>query len=110
MQKLCLLVSKDIQRLNLPIESFDDWIPEYTSINCSNCGHKVPKTLAVRIHRCDMCGVVFDRDYNAALNILQRGIELLCLLIPMGHRESTPVEIAPQQSLKQEEATEFIQG
>lgn len=45
--------------------------PNYTSQNCSACGENVPKTLAVRVHRCG-CGLVLDRDENAARNILER--------------------------------------
>jgi putative transposase len=43
-----------------------------TSVNCSCCGNPVPKTLAVRIHQCPSCGLVLDRDHNAAINILKR--------------------------------------
>lgn len=43
--------------------------PKGTSQNCSGCGERVPKTLAVRIHVCATCGLVLDRDKNAALNI-----------------------------------------
>ncbi|MER3408375.1 MAG: transposase, partial [Nitrososphaera sp.] len=42
-----------------------------TSVDCSNCGNKVPKSLAVRTHNCDRCGLAINRDYNASLNILQ---------------------------------------
>jgi putative transposase len=45
--------------------------PNYTSQNCSACGQNVPKTLAERVHRCG-CGLVMDRDENAAKNILER--------------------------------------
>ncbi|MBD2576708.1 RNA-guided endonuclease TnpB family protein [Oscillatoria sp. FACHB-1406] len=48
--------------------------PQYTSQNCSNCGKQVVKTLSQRTHRCGYCGTVLDRDHNAALNILARGI------------------------------------
>ena len=51
--------------------------PEYTSQDCSHCGHRVKKTLSTRTHRCPRCGVVIDRDVNAAINILRRGLELL---------------------------------
>ncbi|MFQ4143284.1 RNA-guided endonuclease InsQ/TnpB family protein [Chlorogloeopsis sp. ULAP02] len=43
--------------------------PKGTSINCSGCGARVEKTLAVRVHRCG-CGLVIDRDWNSALNLL----------------------------------------
>ncbi len=45
---------------------------KYTSQNCSGCGERVSKTLADRIHRCPRCGLVMDRDENAAVNILNR--------------------------------------
>lgn len=49
-------------------------VPPYnTSQNCSRCGKKVVKSLSVRIHRCPFCGLVLDRDHNAALNILRVG-------------------------------------
>jgi len=46
--------------------------PHYTSINCSNCGNQVPKTLSERIHKCPFCNIVLDRDHNAAINILKK--------------------------------------
>jgi putative transposase len=47
--------------------------PSYTSQDCSQCGHRVRKTLATREHRCINCGFVAHRDHNAALNIRERG-------------------------------------
>ncbi len=47
--------------------------PQYTSINCSNCGAKVAKSLSTRTHLCK-CGCILDRDENAARNILQSGL------------------------------------
>ncbi len=47
--------------------------PRGTSQECSACGAKVPKGLSERTHRC-ACGCVLDRDHNAALNILARGM------------------------------------
>lgn len=46
--------------------------PRDTSIECSGCGAAVKKTLSTRVHRCD-CGLIIDRDINAAINILRRG-------------------------------------
>jgi len=51
--------------------------PHYTSQNCSNCGNVVKKSLSIRTHVCPHCGYVADRDVNAALNILQRGLSTL---------------------------------
>ena len=48
--------------------------PHYTTQDCSACGTRVKKTLSVRTHMCPGCGVVLDRDHNAALNILQEAL------------------------------------
>ena len=46
--------------------------PKNTSQECSGCGAIVKKSLAVRVHACPSCGLVLDRDHNAAINILAR--------------------------------------
>jgi len=43
--------------------------PNGTSQTCSQCGNSVPKKLSVRVHSCPHCGLVLDRDHNAAINI-----------------------------------------
>jgi putative transposase len=48
--------------------------PKNTTKRCSSCGELVQKTLSERTHACPHCGLVLDRDENAALNILQRGL------------------------------------
>ncbi|WP_053958342.1 RNA-guided endonuclease InsQ/TnpB family protein [Sulfobacillus thermosulfidooxidans] len=48
--------------------------PKNTSQLCSNCGEIVPKKLSDRVHRCEHCGYVQDRDINAAQNILKRAL------------------------------------
>jgi putative transposase len=45
--------------------------PHYTTQNCSNCGEEVKKSLSTRTYRCPHCGFVLDRDWNAAINILE---------------------------------------
>jgi putative transposase len=52
--------------------------PRNTSKMCSRCGRLVEKTLADRVHRCS-CGLVLDRDENAAINILSAGLSTLGL-------------------------------
>jgi putative transposase len=56
--------------------------PHYTSQECSGCGCRVKKSLSVRTHVCPSCGLILDRDLNAALNILLAGYRTL------GHRET----------------------
>ena len=51
--------------------------PRNTSQMCSKCGLIVKKGLSVRIHRCPHCGLVMDRDQNAAINILRLGLQSL---------------------------------
>ncbi|NEP77751.1 MAG: transposase [Okeania sp. SIO3B3] len=48
--------------------------PKNTSQDCSNCGEKVKKELNIRTHSCPHCGVVIDRDWNAAINIKNRAV------------------------------------
>jgi putative transposase len=48
--------------------------PRNTSQICSRCGHYVRKDLGVRVHSCPACGFCVDRDINAAMNILNRGL------------------------------------
>ena len=45
--------------------------PNGTSQLCT-CGASVPKTLATRIHRCDRCGLVADRDVVSSQRVLAR--------------------------------------
>lgn len=51
--------------------------PRGTTQECSGCGEIVPKDLSVRVHNCPRCGLKIDRDLNAAINILGRGLASL---------------------------------
>ena len=51
--------------------------PRNTSKMCSQCGELVNKSLSERTHDCPHCGLVLDRDVNAAMNILHRGLQTL---------------------------------
>jgi IS605 OrfB family transposase len=50
--------------------------PASTSQDCSGCGERIQKSLSVRTHVCTTCGLVMDRDENAASNILWLGQSL----------------------------------
>lgn len=45
--------------------------PQWTRQDCSLCGRRVHKSLSERAYRCVHCGLVLDRDENAAVNLLQ---------------------------------------
>jgi putative transposase len=65
--------------------------PAYTSQDCSGCGERVPKSLSVRTHICPNCGLVMDRDENAAKNIQWAGQALRGLAgIPAGTNREAP--------------------
>ena len=51
--------------------------PRNTSKICSGCGELIEKKLSERVHACLYCGLVLDRDVNAAINILHRGLQTL---------------------------------
>lgn len=71
--------------------------PKNTSKTCHNCG-KVNESIVVGIEKwtCPSCGAIHDRDINAALNILRKGI------VGRERAESTNACGAPSSAVKQE--------
>jgi putative transposase len=63
---------------------------QYTSQDCSGCGERVPKSLSVRTHVCPACGLVLDRDENAARNMQGAGQALrgVGAVVPALNREA----------------------
>ncbi len=57
--------------------------PAYTTQTCSLCGARAPKPLWQRVHQC-VCGLVLDRDVNAAKNILEKARLEPSWTTPMG--------------------------
>lgn len=53
----------------------DRWYPSSQICHC--CGHRQPMPLKIRTYQCQECGMGFDRDWNAAINIKTEGITLL---------------------------------
>jgi putative transposase len=50
----------------------DRWYP--SSKTCSGCGSRKPRlTLSERTYMCDHCGLMTDRDLNAAINLARLG-------------------------------------
>ncbi|SEU11243.1 RNA-guided endonuclease TnpB family protein [Natrinema hispanicum] len=61
-----------------------------TTTECASCGVSTWKPIWRREHSCPACGFELDRDWNASLNVLSRGLNTLGVV----HSESTPVETA----------------
>ncbi|MDG6989471.1 MAG: transposase [Nitrososphaerota archaeon] len=57
---------------------------EPTTQGCCWCSSKNKMGLGARVYKCETCGLVIDRDLNAAINIWSQ--------IPAERRESTPVD------------------
>jgi putative transposase len=60
--------------------------PAFTTQDCHQCGRRVKKSLSTRTHEC-VCGAKLCRDTNAAINILNRGLEMLGISTE-GHSET----------------------
>ena len=71
------------EELGKPVVLVD---PRNTTKACSGCGAIVPKERGCKIHDCPHCGLVMDRDHNAAVNIKNRA------LIGREPPDSKPVE------------------
>lgn len=70
--------------------------PKDTSKECSRCRVKTDKKLWQRKHSCPSCGYTTDRDYNAAQNILGKGLA-----------EVTPADTETSTEHKEQNATSF---
>ena len=54
----------------------DKWFPSSQICHCCGARHPEMRNLSIRTVRCD-CGLVINRDQNAAINILTEGLRLL---------------------------------
>jgi putative transposase len=81
----------------------DRWYP--SSKKCSGCGSvKAKLSLAERVYRCDVCGLVLDRDVNAARNLLSLAASGADSLNACG-AAVRPGQSAGRAALKQEPGT-----
>ena len=69
------MLNYKLQNRGKVFHSIDKWYASSTTCSCCNTKHKdVVNSLAVREWICPTCGVIHDRDVNAAINIRKQGI------------------------------------
>lgn len=78
--------------------------PQFTSQDCSACGTTVKKSLSVRTHMCHKCGIVIDRDQNAAINILNKAYRTV------GHTGTASVDDTLENASGQKASTHASSG
>ena len=81
----------------MPVTKIDRWYP--SSKTCSNCGHVQDMPLSERTYECPECGMVMDRDLNAAHNIYNIGMA--------NYPELKSVENESFRSMKQESTSKL---
>ena len=70
------MIKYKCERYGKECVQIDQWFP--SSQICSHCNHKDGrKVLSVREWTCSNCGTHHDRDINAAINIKNKGLELI---------------------------------
>ena len=75
------------------VELVDRWFP--SSKTCSSCGwFKEKLSLSERIFDCCSCGIVLDRDLNAAVNLAKYVPGATRELMPVDEKEPTPSAIS----------------
>ncbi len=79
--------------------------PAGTTKECALCGVSTWKPLWVREHSCPACGFELDRDFNASLNVLSRGLAKLGVV----HSEETSVETATTVDTRNVSASRVVE-
>ncbi len=72
-----------------------------TTQECSKCDMVVRKSLSQRVHACSNCSLEMDRDLNAALNVLKKGL-------PAGSGNVTPAKRDEASGLVNEAGNDFF--
>ena len=69
--KIKTLLEYKCERYGKTLKKIDRYYP--SSQTCSKCG-KTYNVKAIEIYKCSHCKTIIDRDYNAAINILNYGL------------------------------------
>lgn len=100
------------QMLDYKVESTNGQVvlvnPANTTKDCSSCSHRQPMEIWKRTYKCESCGMILDRDYNSAINILKGGQLLLGMEYPSV--EKTVNTLNEQTDSMNQEALSFRLG
>lgn len=95
------LLEYKCQRKGIPFVKVSSFFPS-TQL-CSSCGEKTgPRgngSLGIREWSCSYCGVVHDRDVNAARNVLFEGLSLFFFNRSLYHRDGGKMSVTDISSL-----------
>lgn len=70
------MIKYKCERYGKECVQIDQWFP--SSQICSHCDYKDgKKALSIREWTCSKCGTHHDRDINAAINIKNKGLEMI---------------------------------
>ena len=95
---------KTRQRHATRLVTADRWYP--SSKTCSGCGAvKAKLPLHVRTYACDACGLVIDRDENAALNLAALAAACMTGTGVAGDQDTAPVVSKPRGADRKTRAT-----
>lgn len=67
LRKFRVLLTSRIRRYDTNIVIADKYYP--STKMCNRCGHIKKMKLKDRVYKCDYCGLIIDRDLNAAINL-----------------------------------------
>ena len=92
--------------------------PAHTSQSCSVCGVIDKASRRGKVFSCRACGVVIDADWNAAINIIRRGLAMLedagLVIRPgayqCGSGRTSPKKLRTQRGLPPAPTSRAIQG
>ncbi|MFG3293497.1 IS607 family element RNA-guided endonuclease TnpB [Streptomyces sp. NPDC048179] len=93
-----------VKRNGCRIVTADRWFP--SSKTCSGCGAvKAKLPLHLRTYECDACGLVIDRDDNAALNLAALAAAVMTGTGVAGDHDTAPVVSKPRGADRKTRAT-----
>lgn len=88
-RQLADMIVYKAERANIPVVWID---PRKTSQTCSRCGHATRANRPDQSHfRCVSCGYQVNSDFNAAVNISRKGLNVFCDAPPDTARASSEV-------------------